>query len=169
MDKVNIGKIINTHGIKGEVKVYSNTHFVEKRFQIGNHLFIQFQNQEEEVIITSFRMHKGMVLLTFKGKDNINLVEKYKQSDVFAFKEYEYLEDGEYYYSDIIGCEVIDEFHGNIGRITSILETQAHDILLIETKYGEVKIPYVDAFVMKEDIENKTFYIKMIKGMYHEN
>ena len=79
MDKkmFNVGKIVNTHGIRGEVKVKRITDF-EERFSKGELLYIQTKEGHVPVIVENHRMHKGFDLLKFEGLDNINDVEKYK-------------------------------------------------------------------------------------------
>jgi len=163
-----VGKIVNTHGLKGEVKILPHSDFLYERFNEGNRLYILHQNQTIEVKVKSFRMHKNLPLVVFDGYDNINLIEKYKQCDILGEKNTEYLDEGEYYYSDIIGCRVIDKQRGCIGEITSIIETLAHDLLVVKTAKGEIKIPYVDAFILEVNMEEKIFYVQLIKGMYDD-
>ena len=169
MEKVIIGKIVNTHGIKGELKVYPNTDFIDERFKKGNTLYIEYNNQEIKVTTKSYRVHKGMVLVLFEGYEDINLVEKFKQTNLIAEIDHDLLNEGEYYYADIIGCKVIDDKYGEIGFIESVMETKAHSILVIKTKKGIIKIPYVDAFIKEESIEDKFFKVQLIDGMYNED
>ena len=76
----NVGKIVNTHGIKGEVRVISKTDFPDERYKKGNALFLFMPDKDEpiELIVKSHRVHKNFDLLTFEGYDNVNQVEKFK-------------------------------------------------------------------------------------------
>ena len=94
--QLSIGKIVNTHGIRGELKVVPNTDFVEERYAIGNEVMIKFGRDTLTFEIDSVRAHKGCLLVTFKGYHNINDVEKYKGLDLLI--EVDGSEDDDYYY-----------------------------------------------------------------------
>lgn len=161
--QLSIGKIVNTHGIRGELKIVPNTDFVEERFSVGNIVNIQFGKQLLEFEIDSVRSHKGCLLITFKDHHNINDVEKYKGFDLFV--EVDGSEDEDYYYYELVDCEVFyqDEL---VGIVSEILETEAHEILRIQRDgLNDVLIPYVDRFILGVDVENKRIDIDVIEGM----
>ena len=81
--QVEVGQIVNTHGIKGEVKVKSNSDFTDTRFQPGEVLIVNHHHNEIEMTITSYRIHKGFHMLKFEGINNINDVEQYKGDYLF--------------------------------------------------------------------------------------
>lgn len=162
--QVEIGTVVGTHGIKGEVKIYSTTDFADERYAVGNELTLKMPHSEITLEIESHRFHKNRDLIKFVGLDSINDVEKYKGAKVFAFQDDD-LEEGEYYYQDIIGCTVEDEKGKSLGKVISILEMPTQDILEIEDEKGTYMIPYVDAFVLEEDIENKRLVVSLIEGM----
>ncbi len=167
MEQVIVGKIVNTHGIKGELKVKSSTDFVEERFAKGAKLLIAYQGQEIEVTVATHRFHKGHVLVTFEGYHDINLVEKYKGCLLYGYKDESLLDEDEYYISDIIGCEVYND--GKlIGRVQDVQLYDHHDILVVQGSQ-KIMIPYVDAFVKEEDIENKRIDVHLIEGFYDED
>lgn len=167
MDQVIVGKIVNTHGIKGELKVKSSTDFVEERFAKGAKLFIEYQGQKIEMTVTSHRFHKGHILVTFEGFRDINLVEKYKGCLLYGFKDESLLEEDEYYISDIIGCEVYND-GVLIGKVQDVQLYDHHDILVVQGKQ-KIMIPYVDAFVVDEDIAQKRIDVHLIEGFYNED
>lgn len=167
MEQVIIGTIVNTHGIKGELKVKISTDFIEERFANGNILYIDYQGCKEAMTVQSYRIHKGHVLVTFKGFQDINLVEKYKGCLLFADKDLDLLNDDEYYVGDLIGCEVFN--HGIlIGKVKDVQLYEHHDILVVEGK-EKIMIPYVEAFVKEVDIENQCIKVELIEGFYNEN
>lgn len=167
MEQVIIGEIINTHGIKGELKVKSSTDFVEERFQKGNHVLIQSHGKMIDMVILKYRFHKGHILVTFEGYQDINMVEKYKGCKLYANKDVDLLDEGEYYIGDLIGCEVYDQ-DKCVGVVKAVQLYDHHDVLVVEGQQ-KILIPYVDAFVLDEDIENKRIDVHLIEGFYNED
>ena len=157
--QVEVGQIVNTHGIKGEVKVKSNSDFTDTRFQPGEVLIVNHHNNEIELTITSYRIHKGFHMLKFEGINNINDVEQYKGDYLFQERNHEDIElnENEYYYSDIIGCTVFN-VDTPIGRVITIFETGANDVWVVKGD-KEYLIPYIADVVKEVDIENKTIRI----------
>lgn len=166
MEKLKIGKVLGTHALKGELKIRSYSDFNDQRFVIGNKLYLN--NIETSFIIKTVRIHKGNYLVSFEGLQDINLVEKYVGSTVYGLKEDVVLEDDEYFYDDLIGCTV-KENDQIIGTVESIYFNGAQDILNVKTTKKTIAIPYVDAFIVDEDIENKVIEVQLIKGMYDED
>ncbi len=163
--EVEVGQIVGTHGIKGEVKIKAFTDFADERFAPGQILRLQLGKQSFELEVESHRYHKKMELVKFVGLDNINDVEKYRNATVFANQDDD-LEEGEYYYQDIIGSSVYDENENRIGEVIHILEMPTQDILEIEKEDGTTfMVPYVDAFIVEEDYENDRLVIRLIEGM----
>lgn len=162
MEKVKIAQIINTHGIRGDLKLKLLTDFVDERFAKGHHVFIRYQDKDVEMIVHHHRNHKGFELVSFEDYLDINLVEKFKGSFVYDYKDDELLDEDEYYISDLIGCDVYN--HGSfIGKVSDVYLLEHHDILVVKGD-KEYKIPYVDAFVIDEDIEQKRIDVQLIEG-----
>lgn len=162
MEKVIVGQIVNTHGIRGELKVKSSTDFVEERFEKGAHLWIDFENQMIDMIVKKHRFHKGHILVTFEDHENINFVEKYKGCFLYAEKDMNLLEDDEYYVGDLIGCDIYQD--GKIlGKVTDVQLYDHHDILVVEGK-KKIMIPYVNAFVKDVNIDEKRIDVSLIEG-----
>ncbi len=167
MERVIIGKIVNTHGIKGELKVKTSSDFIEERFKKGNHVLIDDCGNMIDMVVKTMRIHKGHVLVSFDNYQDINLVEKYKGCTMYALKDTSLLEDGEYYVGDLIDCDVYDQ-DCFIGKVTDVQLYEHHDVLVVEGKQ-KILIPYVDAFVIDEDIENKCIHVHLIEGFYDED
>ena len=116
---LNVGKVVNTHGIRGEVRVISQTDFPEERYQKGAKLTLFREGQKPlELTITSHKKHKNFDLLTFEGYPNINDVETFRDG-ILKVSEDDLtdLEENEFYYYEIIGLNVIDEDGENLGKI----------------------------------------------------
>lgn len=164
-----VGKLVNTHGLKGEVRVLSETDFPEERYKKGAILYLFLPNQKDPLplTITSAKPFKDMYLLTFKGYDSINQVEKWKGGTLKITKEdRKPLPEGEFYFQDIIGCQVITEENEILGVITDILQPGANDVWVVKgTKGKEVLIPYIDDVVRKVDVKEKKIIIYLMPGL----
>lgn len=168
MEKLRVGKIVGTHALKGELKIRSTSDFNEERFVKGYTLYIRYQQDDIEMKIASVRVHKTNYLIAFEGCFDINLVEKYIGCYVYALKNEELLDNGEYYVEDIIGCHVYDGTK-EIGDVIEVIDNGRHDVLVIDCKGKKVRVPYVEAFVKEEDIKNKKMVVTLIKGMLDED
>lgn len=165
-----IGKIVNTHGIRGELKIVSETDFPE-RFDAGNELIIvDLQNHQTKVKIQSSRLHKNMYIVKFEKYDNINDVEKYKGSLLKIEAKYqEPLEEGEYYYHEIIGCRVITEEGEELGSITEILTPGANDVWVVSRpKNKQLLLPVIDDVILEVDVGSKVVKIHLMEGLLEE-
>lgn len=169
MEKLEIGKIVGTHGLKGELKIRSNSDFADERFKKDNEIIINYQNQDLIFTILTSRVHKGNYLLAFKGNQDINLVEKYIGSLVYGYKDEELLDDDEYFYDDLIGMQVISTEGKKIGAVKSIFDNTRHDILNVDYNGKNVAIPYVDAFIKEVDLEKNVIIVELIKGLIDED
>ena len=167
--RLKVGKIVNTHALKGEVKVISSSDFAEERFATGSKLLLTNGNQLiKEVEIETSRFHKGAFLIKFKDIHTIEEAEKIKNLQLKIDEQnLSELEEGEFYFYEIIGCEVFDDENSNkIGNIIDILQTGANDVWVIKDINGkEQLIPYINDVVKNIDIKNKKVYIEVIEGL----
>jgi len=164
-----VGRIVNTHGIKGELKIVPLTDFPEKRFLQGEvvYLFEDNNNYPIELRISSMRNHKNMLIIKFNGYDNINEVEKWKGKMLHVSEiQLHELEEGEYYYHQIIGAKVVTTENESIGNVIDVLSYPANDVWLIkDTNGNELLIPVVDEIIKDVDIANKLITIKWMEGL----
>ncbi len=163
----NVGKIINTHGIKGEVKVQRITDF-EERFEPGQLLYWANNNQEPKpLVVKSHRMHKGFDLLTFADHSTINDVEGYKNGMLMVTsKEQEELGEHEFYFHEIIGCSVYLVSGEELGRVKEILTPGANDVWVIERPAkGDLLIPYIEEVVKEVNPAEQKVIIDPIEGL----
>lgn len=167
----NVGKIVNTHGIRGEIRVISKTDFPDERYQKGNKLYI-FQEGKEplEVTVQSHRRHKNFDLLTLEGYYSINDVEPFKGA-LLKVPESQLgeLEEGEFYFHEIIGANVYDEAGNEIGVVKEILTPGANDVWVVKRKgKKDVLIPYIDAVVKEVNVKEKIIIISPMEGLLDE-
>lgn len=161
MDYIKIGKIVNTHGIKGEVRLLSKFPYKDKVFVKDMIIYIDKKYKE---VINSYRKHKNFDMITLVGYDNINDVLKYKGLNVYVNKDDIWLDNNKYLDDDIIGSNVI--YKGiNVGVIKDIERYDKYSLLVILGK-KEYLIPYNDNLLDNIDINNKNVYIKDIDGLF---
>lgn len=164
----NVGKIVNTHGIRGEVRVISRTDFAEERYKVGNTLYLFRDNKEPlKLIIASHRKHKNFDLLTFEGYPNINDVEPLRDG-ILKIDESQLLDldEGEFYFHEIIGCTVYTDQGEEVGTIREILTPGANDVWVVKGQRGkEVLIPYIEQIVKEVDIKEQKVIITPMEGL----
>lgn len=167
---LNVGKIVNTHGIRGEVRVISRTDFPEERYKKGNTLYVDFGDGSKlvPVVVSAHRVHKQFDLLQFEGHPNINDVEKYKGHLLKTAADTPVdLNEGEFFYHDIIGCTVTTDEGEELGKVKEILSPGANDVWVVKRKgFGpDILIPYIPPVVKQVDVENKQITIHLLDGL----
>lgn len=159
MNYLYIGKLVNTHGIKGEVRLLSKFRYKDKVFVKGFKVYIG--KDKEEFEIEKYRVHKNFDMLVFKDNYDINIVEYLKGSLVYINKDDLHLDDNTFLSIDLIGFNVIID-NKNIGIIKEVLDTPANEVLVLD---NNVMIPYVKEFIDNINTNKKTITIKNIKGL----
>lgn len=166
---LNVGKIVNTHGIKGELKVWPQTDFPEIRFKPGSKLLMVPPEAGEPITIeiVAAREQKKMYIVRVRGFESINQVEHYKGWELkVADDERVPLEEGEYYLRDIVGCEVVTEEGETLGRITDVLSPGANDIWVVGLSKGkELLLPVIDDVVLDVDIAARKVKVHLMEGL----
>ncbi len=164
MKTIRIGKIVNTRGLKGEVKIIPNTHFIEERF--AKKAILYLGESRQKVTILRARYEKGMVYAVFEGMEDINLVEQWKGSDVYADEaDPLLLEEDEVLYSDLMDCDVYTNEKIYVGRVVDVLETGKHAVLRVKRNEDSVLIPFVRAIVTTVDVDDKKIIIEEMDGL----
>ena len=154
-----IGTLVNTHGIKGEVKVISNFKYKEEVFKKYNIIYIN----DKKYIVNTHRKHQKFDLLTFKGYENINDVLNLKGNKIYINRE-DYTFEG-ILNEDLYGKKVYDK-DKYIGNLKEIIDNKNQELLVIEKDNKTYLVPYVDEFVkeINEDIK-----LDLIKGLIDED
>lgn len=169
-DLLVVGKIVNTHGIKGEVRVISSTDFPERRYAPGATLIVKHDHSDEEiaVTVTGHRTHKQFDLLRFEGYHSINDVERFKGATLYVRKDDldDELGEHEYYYYEIIGCTVVTEEGERLGKVKEIFQTGANDVWVVEREgKKDLLIPYIEDVVKEVNVEKKEIRIHLMEGL----
>lgn len=151
MKYIFIGRIVNTHALKGEVRIVSDFEFKDRIFKENTLLYIG-ENKDKEVIET-YRKHKQFDMVKFKGIDNINNVLKYKGSKVYINEEDLKLKDDEILISELLNMDVYNN-DKLVGKITEYRSDNGNNMLRVNDKL----VPYNKDFITKIDKENKCIY-----------
>ncbi len=140
-----IGTLVNTHGVKGEVRILSDTETPETTFEVGKRIKYLDKDTVCEMTIKSMRLHKQFILLTFEGINNINDIEWLKGTKIYVDREQ--LDDGEYYLRDLIGKSVVDQHNNTIGIVADIIDQGPYENMIVELSNNKkTNIPMVDEF-----------------------
>lgn len=161
MNLIYIGKIVNTHGIKGEVRLLSS--FEEKDLVFKKNFKVYVGDEREELIINSYRPHKQFDMLTFKGINDINDVLKYKGKKLYINKDNLHLKEDEYLLEDLIGMNIICEGEA-LGVVSDIYEAPQGKLLYI-TFAKNYYIPYNNNYIKEIDVKKKEIHAENIKGL----
>lgn len=169
--KVKVGKIMDAHGIRGEIGVVvfsGDVSWLEK----AKSLFIPRKNVFEEHQIKKIRPHKKGFICLLENFTDRNKAEEYKGREVWVDESIFVSEDGEsIYLSEILNFEVIDSELGSIGKINSFSSNGIQDLLIIQAtdKQTEIEIPFVKEFVLNIDFENRKIEMELPEGLIQIN
>lgn len=158
MDLVVIGKLVNTHALKGEVRIISDFQFKSRVFVPNFKLYIG--KDKEEVTIKSYRHHKNFEMCVFHEYNYINDVLKFKGSLVYINREDLNLKIDEYLDEDLIGLTAFYE-EKVIGNIKDIINNNGYKLFLLNDKY----IPYNNEFIDRIDLDKKAIVFKNLEGL----
>ena len=162
MEYINIGKIVNTHGIKGEIRILSDFKYKNKIFKKEKTIYIGKEKIKEK--INSYRYHKIFDMITFEGINNINDVLKYKGKNIFTTKEELNLEENEYLEEDLIGLKVLID-NKIIGKVTNYIKDKYQDKIIVNKEEKEYIVPFVYDIIENINLKSRTISIKKIKGL----
>lgn len=171
MDLYQVGAITATHGIRGEVKVFPMTDDVS-RFKNMKNLLLDTGKDYMTLEVTSARPQKNLVILKFKGIDDINDIERYKGKGLYVEKENRVkLKKDEYFIADLIGLKVyLDDSESSCGSLTDVFETGANDVYEVtfdEDINGQssVLVPAIKECIKEVDVDGGYIRIHLLKGL----
>ncbi|MDO4615957.1 MAG: ribosome maturation factor RimM [Lachnospiraceae bacterium] len=161
-----IGIITSTHGIRGEVKVFPTTDD-PGRFKKLKTVYMKQGTAYMPMDLDGVKFFKNMVILKFKGLDNINLVEKFRQTELYVDRAHAVpLGENENFIADLIDLKVITDEGEELGVLTDVLQTGANDVYIVQTeRYGEVMIPAIRQCILKVDLEEETMLVHLLPGL----
>ena len=159
-----IGKIVNTQGIKGEIRVIPTTDDIN-RFKKLKEIYIFKKGNLDLYEIEGVRFHKQFVLLKLKGIDSINEAELLKNTEIKIPKELAIpCEKDEYYISDLYGMKVLAG-EEEIGIIEDIIFTGANDVYVVKSKDSEILIPAIKQCILDVNVKEKIMKVHLLEGL----
>ena len=165
-DLLRVGVIANTHGIRGEVKVFTTTDEKE-RFKDLKKVILDMGKEQRVLEIQSVRFFKNLVILKFKGIDNINDIEMYKGKDLLVTREDAVpLEEGEYFIADLLDLDVYSDEDEKIGVLYDVMQTGANDVYVVKTEEGkEILLPAIDECILDINLEESRMTVHIMEGL----
>lgn len=164
MSSILIGKIVNVHGIKGEVKIYPYTDDIEN---LAKTKVVYLDKDLKDKYNISCRIQKNMLLVKIKGIDTVEQAESLRNKNVYVSRDsLKNLEEGSYYVEDLLGLEVVDINEKYIGILKYIFNTGANDVYEVETKdNGTIYLPAIKQVVKKVDIKSGKIIVEIMDGL----
>ncbi|MDO4169874.1 MAG: ribosome maturation factor RimM [Lachnospiraceae bacterium] len=165
-DILRVGVITKTHGIRGEVKVFPTTDD-PKRFKKLKEVLIDTGKERRKMEVQSCRFQKNLVIIKFKGIDNINDVEQYRQCDLYVSRKNAVkLGPNENFIVDLIGLKVVLDDGTEFGTLTDVMQTGANDVYIVKTLDGkEVLLPAIPECILDVDLDTEQVTIHLMKGL----
>lgn len=165
-DLLRVGVITTTHGVRGEVKVFPTTDD-PTRFEDLHKVILRLGRIERELEITGVKYFKNQVIVKFKGLDNINDVETFRQGELYIRREDAIpCDEDENYIADLLDMEVVTEDGKVLGTLVEVYETGANDVYIVKSATGrEYLIPAVRDCVLDVDLDENRMTIHVIPGL----
>ena len=165
-DLLQVGIITSTHGVRGEVKVYPTTDD-PRRFRRLKEVVLDTGRAKLNLEIEGVKFFKQFVILKFKGLDNINDIEKYRQKSLYVTRKNAVrLQRDEYFIADLIGLKVQDEDGTELGTVKDVIETGANDVYEVEMADGRsLLLPAIKQCILNVDVENGMMQVHVLEGL----
>ncbi|MCB9498544.1 MAG: 16S rRNA processing protein RimM [Bacillales bacterium] len=159
-----VGKIIKPHALKGEVKIKTDSSFIEERFKEGALLYIKNKESFMPLEVKSHRNMKDYELVSFKGYDTVESLTPLIGSLLYGEKDESLIKNGGHFYSDLIGMHVF-QYNVCVGVVKDIVSYPQSDYLLVQEKEAEKLVPILNEFIDSIDDKEKIIYIVDMEGL----
>ena len=161
-----VGAILDTHGLRGEVKVFPTTDDPGRYDYLEDVILEDKSGKQITLVVEKVRYFKNLVIVKFKDLDNINDVEQYKKCNLYVTRENAVeLESDEYFVADLIGLTSKTDEGEELGQIKDVLTTGANDVYVIDTKEGELLVPAIHDCVQEVDLEAGVMTLHLLPGL----
>ena len=167
MNKVIVGKIVNTCGLKGEVKVINSSDFISERYKKNSVLMAvnEEKNMNVNLTVSSFRENDKFIYLKFKEITSIEDAETLKECYLMVDgDELKKINDDTFYYYQLMNMEVYYNAK-KVGVISEVNDNGAQDIIRVKGENVNVLVPFVDEFIESVDVENKKICLRNLEGL----
>ncbi len=169
-DLLQVGVITTTHGVRGEVKVFPTTDD-PARYKKLKQVILDTGTGKQELEIAGVRFSKNLVIVKFKGIDDINDVQKYVKKSLYVTRENAVeLKEGEYFIADLIGLLVRTDEGELLGELTDVLQTGANDVYVVRQESGEeLLIPVIKECIREVDLKGRSMQVHLLPGLREVN
>lgn len=169
MDLLEVGKIVNTHGLRGEVKVVPWTDTPELFEQI-DFVFVCRRGQREKLTLQNIKYQKQNLIVKFQEIQDIDQAQLYKNMVLSAPREMlGELPEGVYYITDLIGLSVMDEAGNKIGVLSDVFQTGSNDVYTVKREgKKDLLLPVIEDVVLQVDLERGTVMVRVMEGLDEE-
>ena len=166
MDLLEVGKIVNTHGLRGEVKVVPWTDYPEV-FEDIEYVYVIRKNERQKLNIKGIKYQKNNLILRLDTINDIDEAQKYKNQVLYAERDMlGELSEGVYYIADLIGLEVVTDTGESVGVIADVFNTGSNDIYDVKREGKKnLLLPVIDEVVINIDIDAKKVTVHMMEGL----
>lgn len=168
MEYLSLGKIIDSFGLDGTLKIFSTSNNEEIRYKRGNKIFLYDEKSDErkEFEVVSYRFGGKFGHLKLKEISTPEEAQLYKGHEIQVIKDQNDLKEGYFFYSDLRGCAIIDKDNKEYGIVKEVEEFPAQITLRVSRKNGrDFFVPFIKAFILNVDIENKKITVNIMEGM----
>jgi 16S rRNA processing protein RimM len=167
MEFLTIGKIVNTRGLIGEVKILSLTDFAPLRYKKGKTVYLELNGEFMALSVVSYHVIGKMDYVRFQGYDTVESVTPWKDAYVYAPKDDIPLKKGMYFYADLVGCAIVNATTSlRVGTVKVVENYNGKNLLRMQLDNDkDVLIPFIEPFVQSVDIVNKIITIQFLDGM----
>ncbi len=165
-----VGVIIGTHGLRGDLKVRTETSGSQLLLDTDNVVLQCSDGKQLTLDIVKAAVHKNRILLKLKGYDHINQVDNLLNAKLLLpLDQFPVLDSGDYYWHQLEGITVVDQVAGELGVLSALQETNGHDLYVVQGSHGEIIFPAVDAFIDEIDIEHGQMKVTLPDGLIDLN
>lgn len=166
IEYLKIGKIVNTMGIKGELKVLPLTDDLD-RFLDLEWAFVNRKNQRQKYNIQNVWFHKNFVIIRLQDINDMTTAETFKESFLEVDREHAVqLEENEFFVCDLIGIDIYTEEGDSLGKLIEVLPTGSNDVYLVKDTEGkEIMLPAIKDVIKEVDVKNKRMVVKLMEGL----
>ena len=166
MDLLEVGKIVNTHALRGEVKVVPWTDYPEV-FEDIDFVYVKKKSEYERLDVKGIKYQKNNLIVRFSQITDINMAEKYKNQVIYAEREIlGELPEGVYYIADLIGLDIVTEDGEKIGTVSDVFNTGSNDIYEVKREGKKnLLLPVIDDVVLNIDVDGGKITVRMMDGL----
>lgn len=165
-DLLRVGVITSTHGVRGEVKVFPTTDDMH-RFKSLKTVILDLGKEQKTLEIEHVKFFKNMVIVKFRGVDNMNDVEPWRQKDLLITRDQAVkLEPDENFIADLIGLKAVTDDGQVLGTVTDVMQTGANDVYCVTTAEGkEILLPAIKECIRNVDLEKQEMLVHVLDGL----